>query len=259
MRAPRAQRVVFLYRAFGWQALLGRVVRRAAATVFCRRTELVLLKSLAEAEARPHGANELHVEPITPAHGPLLKRFNERHRTPDRAVAIEAYLRNGYDGFLAFRDGTAIGYWWWVGNQVDPALTHPCVERFDLALRDDEVFAFDYFIAPEYRDRGAALKVLSAVYDALAARGYRAVWGAVDHDNLPARWVYRLHGNDVVRRTVGYDVFSVLRFQDRRVFVRNTRSNPTHPFERRLLFARAPRARATAQAPAPKTLSTHGA
>ena len=245
------RRLVFLYRALGWRALLVRVSRRAAATIFCRRTEFVLMKRLDDAGVRPHGDNELCVVAITTAHGAVLRRFNERYRDPHRTAAVAAYLRNGYDGFLVYRGDAAIGYWWWVSNRIDPALTHPCVERFEIALRDDEVFAFDYFIVPEYRDRGAALKALSSIYEALAHRGYRAVWGSVDSDNVQARWVYKLHGNDLVRRTVGYEVLWWLRVQGRRVFVRNTRWNATHPFERRRLFGHGP-------ARSQERLSTHG-
>jgi hypothetical protein len=85
------------------------------------------------------------------------------------------------------------------------------------------------------------------------------VWGSVDADNLAARWVYRLVGNGVVRETVSHELASMLLFQDRRVFVRNTRWNRTHPFERRVLVARSPQThRVPKHEIAPESLSARG-
>lgn len=75
------------------------------------------------------------------------------------------------------------------------------------------------------------------IYGELAALGYRGVWASVDADNLAARWVYTIQGNKVVRRHRGHEFFSCVRFQEGRVFLRNTRWHSTRPFDLRLLFS----------------------
>jgi GNAT superfamily N-acetyltransferase len=254
----RSQRLVALYRSLGLKKLVPRLARRTAATVYAKRVELLIVKRLDPGGAAP-GAADLRIEPAAPAHASLLARFNDRHRGPAKIVASAAYLKNGYRGFLAFLGDELIGYWWWVSNATHPALTHPCVERFGLRLENDEVFAFDYFIAPDHRARGAAIKFLTLIYRELAALGYRGVWGSVDADNTAARWVYHAQGNKVVRRQISHEVLTSVLFQDRRVYVRNTPWHPRHPFERRLLFSlRSKKMIAHGGPAAVGDLSTHG-
>jgi RimJ/RimL family protein N-acetyltransferase len=144
-------------------------------------------------------------------------------------------MKNGYRGFLAFSGGELAGYWWWVSAEADAALTHPCIHRLELDLRSDELYGFDYFIAPEYRDHGLAVKCLALMYRELRNMGYRTVWAYVDASNTAARWVYQSLGNRVVKRVTSHEVLSVLLFQDRRVFLRNSRRNLTHGFDRRMV------------------------
>ena len=167
----------------------------------------------------------------------LIRQFNERHREKQDAIACASYLKNGYGGFVALSNAEPVGYWWWVDNRIETTLTHPCIERLGLRLKDDEVYGFDYFVAPEYRDHGVGVKFLSLIYRELRKRGYRRVWAFVDAGNLPARWVYKAHGNKVVRRIVSHQLFSALLLQDQRVFIRNTKSHSPHAFDYRLLLS----------------------
>jgi GNAT superfamily N-acetyltransferase len=232
----RFRKLGHLYRSLGPRPLLARALRRMVATVYAKQTELLIVKRLDGGPPSLHRPNELRMRAVTTDDVAVLKAFNEAQRTRRKVLASTCYVRNGYQGFLAFVEKELIGYWWWVGNTLDPAITHPCVERFGLRLGDDEVFAFDYFIAPGYRAKGAAVKFLSLIYAELARRGYGGVWGSVDAANAPARWVYNALGNKVVRRTVAYELFSSFLFQGERIFVRNTRWNATHSFDRRLLW-----------------------
>jgi len=232
-----ARRLAALYRTVGPAKLAARLLRRAAAIVYVRHTELVLVKRLDEARRGPRDPRGVRIRPISAADAPMLRRFNATYRSTRKVLASQRYLDLGYSGFLGLLGEHVIGYWWWVTNRVAPAVTHPCVARFDVTLADDEVFAFDYFVAPDYRAQGAAVRFLVLIYDELARLGYRGVWGSVDADNAGARWVYGALGNRIVRRNVGHELLASLLIQDRRVFVRNTRWNPTHPFERRLLVS----------------------
>jgi GNAT superfamily N-acetyltransferase len=217
--SKRLRTLLVRYRTLEFRRFVVKLVRSAAATVDTTRTE------------------GLRIQPITSAQAELLRQFNGRHRTKHDVAASTWYVKNRYQGFFAFLNDEPIGYWWWVSNKTDPALTHPDIDRFELRLRDDEVFAFDYFIAPEYRGHGAAVRVLPLIYGELTRLGYRSVWGMVDANNIPARWVYRVQGNKVVRRTISREVPSSLLVQRPRLFVRNTKWNSRHSLERRLLFS----------------------
>src|SRR5262245_24352842 len=144
-------RLVHRYRSLGLKRLTARIVRRAVAAVYSRRAELLIVKRLDPPGAENAPPTNLRIEPITTAHAPGLATFNERYRTRDKVVATAWYLKHDYRGFLAVVDGAPVGYWWWVSIATDPAVTHPCIERFALSLKDDEIFAFDYFIVPDQR------------------------------------------------------------------------------------------------------------
>lgn len=226
--------------------------------VYVRRHELLIRKQMDSRTVR-HPRDGLRIEAVTRAHAAALQRFNARHRSIHKVRASAVYLACGYRGFLAFRDDELVGYWWWVDNTIDPALTYPCVARFGLLLPDDAVFAFDYFIVPDARDEGVAVKFLTAIYAELVALGYRTVWGSVDADNVRARWVYSAVGNRVVAHVVGYEIASTVLYQDGRFFLRNSRWSAPHPFEHRLLWPRATRAVAPARtSPAASDVSTDG-
>ena len=141
--STRYRKLLRLYRTLGLRAFLARLLRLAVGAIYAKHTELLIVKRLGPDATSPHRHNALRIESITAAHAPLLERFNERYRTRQKVVASTCYVRNGYRGFAAFVGDALIGYWWWVSNTTDPALTHPCVERFDLGLNDDEVAFYD--------------------------------------------------------------------------------------------------------------------
>ena len=253
------RKLAMLYRSLGPAGLGTRLARRALATVYDRRRELVIVKRLdPQALVRPD-AGDVRIEPLADEHERLLRDFNARYRTRRKVVATQAYIAHGYGAFVAFHGEEPIGYWWWVSNAVDPAVTHPCLARLGVALKDDEVFAFDYFIAPGARGQGAAVRVLWLVYRDLAALGYRGVWGSVDEDNVQARWVYRMLGNRVAARVTGLELLSRILLQDGRVYLRNGRWRMPHPFEHRLLWPRpVPVAAHDGAGAVASGLSTHG-
>jgi GNAT superfamily N-acetyltransferase len=70
--------------------------------------------------------------------------------------------------------------------------------RFGLGLGEDDVYGFDLFIAPEHRGRGIPADFLAAVEAELARLGHRRMYGTVDRDNVPARWLYATRGYENV-------------------------------------------------------------
>src|SRR5262245_8533879 len=229
-----------LYDTIGARGLLTKGLRVAAARIasriYAKHTELVILRDLGEPVdlvQRPG----LWIREIGPDDAGLVTRFNERYRVRDSVAASKSYLKNGYKGFLVFFEGELAGYWWWVDVESEAAVTHPCIERLEIDLKEGDLYGFDYFVAPPYRQHGLAVRCLSLMYRALRAKGYRRVWAFVDERNLPARWVYQAVGNRRVRQVVSRELLSMLLFQDGRVFIRNSTRNLAHAFDRRLLIS----------------------
>jgi hypothetical protein len=239
--SKRLRKLLVLYRTLGFRRFVGKLGRRAAAAVSTTHTEFLFGKRLDKPLRARAQHSGLRIQPITSAQAELLRQFNCRHRTKRDVAASTWYLKNRYQGLLAFLNDQPIGYWWWVSNGTDPALTHPDIDRFELRLSDDAVFAFDYFIAPEYRAHGTAVRVRSLIYGELTKLGYRSVWGVVDANDVPARWVDRVQGNKVVSRTISREVLSSVLAQSRRLFSRNPKWNSHHSFERRWLFSLTPK------------------
>ena len=253
--SSRLDRLRLLHRHDGWAGLLRHLSRRALAAVYARRVELLIVKRLAAPSDASAAA--IRIVAATQADKPTLGRFNRHHRSARKAIACAQYLDNGYRGFLALAGDELIGYWWWTSAR-DVATTHPYLARFALTLPPDEAFAFEYFIVPAHRDRGAGVKVLTLVYAELARLGYRSVWGSVDEGNAAARWAYRMLGNTTARRVVSRELCSALLIQDRRVFLRNARWSVPHSYEHRLVCSFASRRRRPETNEVAASLSTHG-
>ena len=219
--------------------LAGRALSRVRAAIYSKHAELLIVKTL-DGHIGFFGESELQIQTITADHSSLLRAFNARYRATS-AAALDCYLKHAYKGFIAFVNGEPVGFWWWVGSDTRRAITHPCLDRFELNLKSDEVYGFDYFIAPEYRGRGAAVKLLTLIYRNLESLGYRKVWAFVDAGNAPARWVYKTHGNRIVRRISGHEFLSIFLVQEGKVFLRNTRWTSRQAFDRSLLFSFKPK------------------
>ena len=72
------------------------------------------------------------------------------------------------------------------------------------------------FIAPEHRGRGTPAEFLAGVESELARLGYRRMFGFVDSDNRPARWLYTTAGHEDVLRCRTRTILGRLMFVDGR-------------------------------------------
>ena len=59
-------------------------------------------------------------------------------------------------------------------------------------MNDDDVYLFDFLVAPEYRGNSNATKFLCKVFLALSELGYKRAFGWVLADNTPAKWTYAI-------------------------------------------------------------------
>jgi RimJ/RimL family protein N-acetyltransferase len=111
---------------------------------------------------------------------------------PGQAANMLDHVRSGYQGFVLRRDEEIIGHFWWIDRRIAPH--HPHLAEYHIPLVDDDVYCFEYFIAPRHRGGGVATDALQAMEAHLREQGYRRVWGTVDADNTPARWLYLSNG-----------------------------------------------------------------
>jgi len=67
--------------------------------------------------------------------------------------------------------------------------------------------------------------------------GYNRIWGFVAVNNTPAKWLYNITGYKIIKRINLHELFSLFLFQDKKVFIKNTRWNTKQPFDYRLFFS----------------------
>lgn len=229
-------KLITLYKQLGFKKAFEKLLHFTISKICLKKDDLVLLKNL-NGEIKFSQENKFQIQSIAQHHFFVIKQFNEKYRDKSNIRASVHYLKNNYQGFIAFLNNEMIGCWWWVANKIHPTITHPCILRFGISLEDDEVYGFDFFLAPQYRGQGNAIKFLSMIYYELKKMGYNRIWGYVAVNNIPARWLYDINGYRIVNRIVSYEVFSLLLFQDKKVFIKNTSWNSKHSFDHRLLFS----------------------
>jgi GNAT superfamily N-acetyltransferase len=171
---------------------LGRLAG-AATEGYVNEELIVLLKDLDQI-ARPKVLGRLRVEDFDPSQVPALYAMNRERGESDADGYFDRSVRNGFHGFAAFVDDRMVGYYWWVDR--DNPVAHPDLFRlgrgFELAAGD--VYGASFFLLEEFRGGGRAGEFLYRVESALRDRGYSRLWGYVDRDNRPARWLYTTRG-----------------------------------------------------------------
>ena len=212
----------------GWKAKLRRRIDRLRHVVYWRRTELILDGSIPPRSAKP-GALQLYR--IEPHHHAVLGELN-----PEDARKFSIYLRNGYQGFLAFVGERPIGHIWFVDNQVSPERAHPAIERYRLQLGAGDVYLFELLILPDARGHGVANTFLGSVLAELRAHGYRRAYGCVAPDNTPARWTYQVFRFETVDSHVSHRFLDLVLWDDGRLYVHPVLYALLHPAQRSRTF-----------------------
>lgn len=148
--------------------------------------------------APPAGASGLRMEDLEPGHLPALSELNRRrcNRRADRRFAED--VARGYRGFVAFRDGELVGYYWWVDWNHSPPHRDLARLGLDIPWEERDVYGSDFFILEEHRGGGIANDFLTKMEVALKERSYRRLWGYVAGSNRPARWLYRTRGYEPI-------------------------------------------------------------
>ncbi len=97
------------------------------------------------------------------------------------------------------------------------------IQRYRIPDREGDVYAFDLFLAEEHRGQGNATALLDQIHATLASLGYRAMWGYVESDNVPSRWLFGICGHAVVGRSRARRILSRLLIVDQRVYLQGPR------------------------------------
>lgn len=153
----------------------------------------MLLKEL-DSIVEPRDAGDLRVEELGAHHLPALAELNRERfeRRADKRFA--AYLEQGFRGFVAFRDGAPVGYYWWVDREGQGRFPDLRDLGLGIELEQGDVYGSDFYLLDRHRGGGTAGSFLFEVESALAERGYGRLWGYVVAGNRPARWLYATRG-----------------------------------------------------------------
>jgi GNAT superfamily N-acetyltransferase len=173
--------------------------RRVHNAVRSQVAVIELVKELDGAGAPP-ASTRLELQPIDAGRLPDLHELNRRRCATRKTRRFAADLERGDHGFVAYLGDEAVGYYWF----ADPehAGSHRDLRRIrsGLELGPGEVYGYDLFILDEARGGNVASELLTLVEAALAARGHRRIWGYVEADNRPARWLYATRRYRATRR-----------------------------------------------------------
>ena len=154
---------------------------------------IVLLKDLGQVNPvkRPTG---IVFEDIGREHLPLLSELNREREAEEVDQRFADYVDAGFHGFIALRDGKAVGYYWWV--DAEGAAEFPDLRDFGLGIElgPGEAYGSDFYILEAHRKGRLAGEMLARIEGGLADRGYSELWGYVVAANRPARWLYESRG-----------------------------------------------------------------
>jgi hypothetical protein len=200
-----------VYKKIGFGKLLKRII-------FQKGEEFLLKKDLNEESNFVH-TNKLEIELFEEKSLQELIKFCKKDGNNPENMFVK-YLENDCKAFIAKQDGNIIGYIWW-GNQNmtfyfnDPDFRY--VGKI-VSLKNDGVYAFDYYITPKYRGNSNAIEFLSKVFVNLRESGFNWVFGCVHVSNIPARWIYKLMGFKEEIKIVARRFFLFFIFKNRDLF-----------------------------------------
>jgi GNAT superfamily N-acetyltransferase len=185
----------------GARAVLGKLPSRVRATLSSSQELLVLEKDLATV-TEMEVEEKLRIEEFGAEHLAAMRDFNRRRCNLKADARASAAVGRGYRGFVAYVGEELVGYYWWVDGEIEPR--HADIERFGLGieLQPGEVYGYDFYLLDEHRGDGKSMEFLHKVETSLRDLGYRSLWGYVEADNRPARWLYSLRGYKPVRKVV---------------------------------------------------------
>jgi len=134
-----------------------------------------------------------------------------RFVTTSRRYKAIRNLKRGFRGFGLIKDAKVIGdIWCIVPTQIGKPIQHPDLDMLGIQAKENEVYAFDMLIDPDFRGKRLAVPIQRALQMALKADGYSTFYGFYWQDNLPALWMHRmLKLKELPKRRVSRFFFSM--------------------------------------------------
>jgi GNAT superfamily N-acetyltransferase len=161
--------------------------------VYLRESLIVIAGDLSSI-VEPWRNGGVRIEELESRHLAELSQLNRARERPEVDKRFERYVKQGFHGFVAYRDGILVGYYWWVDRHV-PTL-FPDLRKLGLGIElgEGDVYGSDFYVLDEHRGGDLAANVLFEVESSLRDRGYERIWGYVLSSNRPARWIYSTRG-----------------------------------------------------------------
>jgi hypothetical protein len=116
-----------------------------------------------------------------------------------REVKARAYLRRGFAVFLGVIGSDVIAEQWWINSShIRDGIIHQDVIWMKLDLKEDEIYAFELFVAAKYRGTPATNKFATSYMHELSKMGYSKILGCYFKDNIPSAWHHRVFKFDEI-------------------------------------------------------------
>ena len=189
------------------------IIRNFIFLFYKKEDELILIKDLSEIQnikKNRISITEFQKEFIKK----IMKLNQEQIKTKLNNRLLLNYVRNEYNGFVGLINNKIIGYIWWVDNKIKRDLNHPHLRRFNIELKDNEIYIFDFYISQEVRGSGIANEFLIKIMKNLKKNKYQRAYGVVSKDNVPAKWTYILTGWKVIKKIVGSEFLNLIYYSD---------------------------------------------
>ncbi|HXM86273.1 MAG TPA: GNAT family N-acetyltransferase [Solirubrobacteraceae bacterium] len=169
------------------------VARRFWHAVYTQESLIVIVRKL-DSIVEPWRDEGLRLEDLGSQHLPALAELNRKRAQPDADRRFASYVRQGFHGFVGYREDELVGYYWWVDRDV-PTL-FPDLRKLGLGIElgAGDVYGSDFYVLDEHRGGGLAADFLFKVESGLRDRGFERLWGYVVSTNRPARWIYSTRG-----------------------------------------------------------------
>jgi GNAT superfamily N-acetyltransferase len=111
---------------------------------------------------------------------------------PSRRYKAIRNLKRGLRGFGLIKDSKVVGDIWCIApTEANKPVHHPELDMLGIHAKENEVYAFDMLIDPDYRGKNLAVPIQRALQLALKAEGYPLIYGFYWQDNIPAMWMHR--------------------------------------------------------------------
>lgn len=181
-------------------------------------------------------SEKLKMECINKSNKDIVIKFGEENYNRIYKSWWNIYFKNNYNGFIAKLNGNIIGYVWWVNSNMKHP---PEVVFYNIKLRKDEVYGFNFFIAPRYRGRGNAFEFMNQYTLELKKLGFKRRIGIVAADNSTARWIYKVMEHKEMKSATSKVFFNLIAYCEKALFIKNLFSHANyHSGYRRLLSFR---------------------